>query len=102
MLLGGGVWAICWNLLAALFFFPFFCVWPGFYFGIVWGILAIIRGAGLLGDNWRRNHPRLLVILQIVQIVNLDVVNITLGIIGLVFLNDGRIGPAFRHSDDNW
>lgn len=101
MLLGGGAWAIGANLLSVAIF-PLWCFWPGFYFGIVWGILAIIRGAGMLGDNWRANRPGTLVILQIVQIVNLDVINVVLGIIGLVFLNDRQIGPAFQTADRDW
>jgi hypothetical protein len=71
------------------------CLWPGLYFGIVWGILAIIRGTKLLGENWAQYQPRALVIMQIIQVVNLDIVNVVMGIIGLVFLNDDKVKSAF-------
>jgi hypothetical protein len=95
MLLGGGIWAIGGNVLGAMIF-PIFCFWPGLYFGIVWGIFAVIRGANLFGDRWYASEPRTIVIVQIVQAVNLDVVNVAMGIINLVFLNDREVQTAFR------
>lgn len=82
--------------LSVLLTFGIGCLWPGLYFGIVWGILAIIRGVNLLGDQWAYCEPRTLVIMQIIQVVNLDIVNLTMGIIGLVFLNDGEVRSAFK------
>ncbi|VTR92131.1 Uncharacterized protein OS=Singulisphaera acidiphila (strain ATCC BAA-1392 / DSM 18658 / VKM B-2454 / MOB10) GN=Sinac_3185 PE=4 SV=1 [Gemmata massiliana] len=95
MLIGGGTWAIGANVLSFLIF-PLWCFWPGFYFAIVWGILAIIRGASMLSAGWRGGEPRTLVVLQIVQIVNLDVVNLVLGIVNWAFLNDREVRSAFR------
>lgn len=95
MLIGGGAWAIFANLFSIVIF-PLWCFWPGLYFGIIWAILAIVRGAGLLGDRWHRQEPRTLVVLQIVQAVNLDIVNIAMGIVGLVFLNDRQVRLSFR------
>ena len=95
MLIGGGVWAIGANVLSFLIF-PVWCFWPGFYFALVWGILAIVRGAGILSDGWRGGSPQTLVVLQIVQLVNLDVVNVVLGIINWVFLSDREVRSACR------
>jgi len=99
MLIGGGVWAIFAHLLS-IAIFPLWCFWPGLYFGIVWAIFAIIRGAGLLGDRWFRQDPRTIVIIQIIQAVNLDIVNIAMGIVGLVFLNDRSVHASFKRR--NW
>ncbi|MEO2089437.1 MAG: hypothetical protein ABGY75_08065 [Gemmataceae bacterium] len=90
MLIGGGAWAIFVNVLSIFVSVGLWCFWPGFYFGIVWAIFAIIRGAGLLGDRWRSVDPKVVIILQIVQAVNLDLVNVAMGIIGLVFLNERK------------
>ena len=42
----------------------------------------------MLGQNDRQPAPRTLLILQILCILNLDIVNCILGIVGLNLLND--------------
>lgn len=95
MLIGGGAWAILNALICVVFSMGVCCLWPGLYFGIVWGILAIIRGSNLLGPQWPYYEPGLMVIMQIIQVVNLDLVNVVMGIIGLVFLNDDEVKSRF-------
>ncbi len=95
MLIGGGAWALLANFFSIVIF-PLWCLWPGLYFAIVFGILAIVRGAGLLGNGWRRTNPHTLLVLQILQLVNLDVINVVLGIIGLVFNNDREVSDEYR------
>lgn len=96
MLLGGAIWAIIWNLLFVGGSGLICCLWPGVYFGIVWSILGIISASGMLGENWRRSNPRTLLILQIVQLVNLDIVNTIMGILGLVFFNEREVQDSLR------
>jgi hypothetical protein len=95
MLIGGGAWAIFASLFSILIF-PLFVCWPGIYFGIVWAIFAIIKGAGLLGNRWFLYNPHNILILQIVQAVNFDIVNVALGVVGLVFLNEREVGKSFK------
>jgi hypothetical protein len=92
MLLGGGIYALVQS--AGLAFGSAFicCLWPGIYLALVWGILAIIRGSQMLGKNDLQGPPRTLLILQILMILNADVINCVLGIVGLTLLNN----PAVR------
>jgi len=96
MLLAGGICAILNSLFFGIFTAFACCVWPGLYFGVIWGILAIVRGAELLGGGWRSRDPHTLVVLQIIQIVNLDGINLILGIVGIVFLGDRAVHRGFR------
>jgi hypothetical protein len=93
MMLVGGIWAI-------LVFLGFAAsciglVWPGIWYELVVGILAIIRGANTLGKN-DQGPPRTLAILLIVCFVNLDVVAGVLGIVCLVMLNDEQVKAYYR------
>lgn len=101
MLLGGGIYAIVQAALLVLGSTGFCCLWPGTYFALVWGIMAIIRGAAITNDNDRGEAPRALLICQIITIINFDVVNMILGILGLVFLNEPDVDRHFaRNSPD--
>jgi predicted Zn finger-like uncharacterized protein len=75
-----------------------FCLlWPGTYYSIVLGILAIIKGSQLLGaDAHRQPPPQAIAIMQIVNIVNLDVPNCVMGILTLVFLGEKPVARFFR------
>lgn len=96
MLIGGGSFAIVWAVLWTLLTTGFMCFWPGLYYAIVVGILSIIKGTALLGDRWYRANPHTYFILQIILIVNLDLVNVATGILGLVFLSEREVKAAFR------
>ncbi len=95
LLFGGGfaiLWAMVWILLSGCLCFA----WPGTYYSIVFGIMAIIRGSELLGArSRRRNPPRTLLIMQIICAVSADPINTTCGIVGLVFLNDPEVDEFF-------
>jgi hypothetical protein len=95
MTLVGGILA----LLHALTFFGlcFGFFWPGTYYSVVLGIMAIIKGAQLVGDRaWEGPPPTATGIMQIVNIINGDVINLTMGIIILVFLQDREVDRYFR------
>ncbi len=73
------------------------CLWPGTYYSLVMGIFAIIKGAALLGDDVRlQEPPRGTAIMMIVNAANLDFVNVALGIVCLVFLNEPEVARYFR------
>jgi hypothetical protein len=63
-------------------------LWPGTYYLIVFGILAIIRASQMLGKKDPKGPPKGLCIMQIICIVGLDITNCVLGIVGLVLLNN--------------
>lgn len=72
-------------------------LWPGPYFGIVMGILAIVKGSKLLGDHQgMEGAPTGIAIMQIINIINCDVMNMVLGIIVLVFLNSPECQVYYR------
>ena len=73
------------------------CLWPGPYYGLVVGILGIVKGSQLLGDNAHRSTPpTTIAVMQIVNIINGDFVNLTLGILTLVFLSEPEVRRFFR------
>ncbi len=101
MLLGGGIYALVQAVLAILGSGFLCCLWPPVYFALVWGILAIIRGASITNDTDKGPPPRVLMICQILMILNLDIPNTILGILGLVFLGEPEVNDYFnRHSPD--
>ena len=97
IMLGGAIYGLIWALAVAGMSC---CLWPGVYFTLVWSILAIVRASAMLGQNDRQPAPRTLLILQILCILNLDIVNLILGIVGLNLLNDPDTQDYFdRHRD---
>jgi hypothetical protein len=97
MLVLGGAWAIIWSL-AGILLSAFWCLaWPGTYYGLLFGVLAILRGAEMMSVSPALVHsPRVIVIMQIITIVNGDVANLACGIVGLVFLNELTVQGYFR------
>jgi predicted Zn finger-like uncharacterized protein len=72
------------------------CLWPGPYYALVLGIMGILKGARLLGQQAHRElPPQGLAIMMIVNIINFDMWNLVLGIIVLVFLNDEEVKDYF-------
>jgi hypothetical protein len=95
MTLVGGIVAVLFSALFMMLCFGFF--WPGTYYSLVLGILAIIKGTQLLGEKaYRESPPRATAVMQIINIINLDVINLAMGIIVLVFLNDRDVKDYFR------
>ncbi len=72
----------------------------GFLGFIRWylGIMAIMKGSQMLGSNPAPAFAsaRTIAIMQIVNIINCDMVNLTLGIITLVFLSDPEVREHLR------
>lgn len=93
MTLVGGIWGILWFLGYASTCFGL--LWPGIWYELVVGILAIIRASNMLGKD-DQGPPRTMAILLIVCFVNLDVVAGVLGIVCLVMLNDDQVKAYYR------
>lgn len=95
MTLVGGILAV---LYAVGLIATCYCaLWPGTYYSLVLGILAIIKGSALLGrDAHRETAPRAVAIMQIVNIINLDITNFVMGILSLVFLNEPEVRRYYR------
>lgn len=95
MTLVGGILAV---LTAVGLLLTCYCAaWPGTYYSLVLGILAIIKGSALLGrDAHRETAPRTIAIMQIVNIINFDLTNCVLGILSLVFLNEPEVRRYYR------
>jgi hypothetical protein len=73
------------------------CLWPGPYFALVMGIMGISKGSRLLGEKaYRETPPQGIAIMMIINIINGDFVNLTLGILVLVFLGDEEVKDYFR------
>jgi hypothetical protein len=97
MTLAGGIVAILAAITGLAFSLGACLLWPGVYYSIVCGILCIVKGAQLLGPNARREAPPMVTaILQVVNVINLDLINVTLGIITLVFINDEEVRGYYR------
>lgn len=95
MTLVGGILA---TLYAGLFMLTIygFC-WPGTYYSLVMGIMAIVRGSQLLGERAHEQVvPTGIATMQIVNVINCDFANLTLGIVGLIFLGDEEVKSYFR------
>jgi hypothetical protein len=73
------------------------CIWPGTYYSLVMGILAVVKGSQLLGDDAHRvEPPRWVAVMMIINIVCADVTNLALGIVCLCLLNDQEVERYFR------
>jgi predicted Zn finger-like uncharacterized protein len=71
--------------------------WPGTYYSLVLGIMAIVKGSQLLGERAsEQTPPSGIAIMQIINIINCDWANLTMGIISLVFLGDPEVKRFFR------
>jgi predicted Zn finger-like uncharacterized protein len=96
MVLVGGIFACVLSCSWTLFSGFVCCLWPGVYYGLVMGIMAIVRGANLLSEKAHRvTPPQGIAIMMIINIINSDVVNLTLGILVLVFLADEEVKDYF-------
>lgn len=97
MVLVGGIVACVFALGSILVTGFACCLWPGAYYSLVMGIMAIVRGSNLLGDKaYRQTPPQGIAIMMLINIINADPVNLTLGILVLVFLSDPEVKAYFR------
>jgi hypothetical protein len=69
-------------------------LWPGTYYAIFLGVLAIIRGVRMLDPD--RGPPTGTAVMQILNIFNLDLFNVAFGIAELVLLNDPEVRSYFE------
>ncbi len=92
MTLIGGIYAIVHFLGVAGSSGGFCCLWPGLYYALVVGIMAIIKGSQLLGEQAPyQAPPKGIAIMMIINIINGDMINCVLGIIVLVFCSDPEV-----------
>jgi hypothetical protein len=90
MMLIGGIIGILYSLTWAATCFGL--LWPGTYYSLVMGILAIVRGAGLLGGSAQQQTPPTgTAVMMIINIINLDVTCCVLGVVCLIFCNDEEV-----------
>jgi hypothetical protein len=99
MTLIGGIYAILHFLGGGAASYGICCLWPGLYYALVVGILAIIKGSQLLGQDARlQPPPKTIAILMIIEIINIDIICTVLGIIILVFCGDPEVEDFFHGS----
>jgi predicted Zn finger-like uncharacterized protein len=72
------------------------CLWPGGYYSLVMGILAIMKGAQLLSDKANQAPaPKWVAIMMIINIINADIPSLVMGIICLQMLGDPEVEQFF-------
>ncbi|HZT82466.1 MAG TPA: MJ0042-type zinc finger domain-containing protein [Gemmataceae bacterium] len=72
-------------------------LWPGMYYSIVVGVMGLIKGIQLLGDDAHlQPPPKAISIMMIINIINGDIVNCVMGILNLVFLSEDEVSDYFR------
>lgn len=73
------------------------CLWPAPYYSVVFGVLAIMKDAALMGESGHfQRPPTQTAIMQIINILNFDITNVVMGIITLVFLKEPRVRAYYR------
>jgi hypothetical protein len=73
------------------------CIYPPPYYGIVLGIMAIMKGTQLIGEKGHlQPPPKAIAIMMIVNIINFDVPNLVMGILVLVFLSDPEVESYYK------
>ena len=72
--------------------------WIPWIYSLILGIMATIKGSQMLGSNPAPAFAsaRTIAIMQIVNIINCDIPNLTMGIINLVFLSDPEVKEYLR------
>lgn len=95
-----GIMLLCGGIFGVLVFLGFAAslvglCWPPIYFELVMGILAIIRGANMLGKD-DQGPPKAISICLIICILNGDIIACVLGIVCLVMLNDEQVQKYYR------
>ncbi len=88
LLLTGGIYGLVHDSGILVLSYGCCLFWPFWTVSVVWSILAIVRGAGILSrSGGRPGRPWVLHTLQILCILNFDVVNCILGVVGLCLAN---------------
>ena len=98
MQLVGGIIAILVSITVALSTLFIYIPW---IYSLVVGILCVVKGAQLLGSNAHlQKAPKTNAILQIINIIACDWVNLILGIISLVLMNNPEVKAYFEPVDE--
>ena len=96
MSLVGGIMSllVCAAIAASTFF-----IWITWIYSLVLGIMAIVYGSQMLGKNSVQgfSSAKTIAIMQIISIISCDFVNLTMGIVSLVFLNDEEVKTYLRN-----
>ena len=96
MSLVGGIMSllVCAAIAASTFF-----IWITWIYSLVLGIMAIIYGSQMLGKNSVQgfSSAKTIAIMQIISIISCDFVNLSMGIVSLVFLNDDEVKAYLRN-----
>lgn len=94
MMLVGGILA---TINGVVWMFATLFLWPGAYYSLVMGIMAIIKGSKLIGQNGHLEAPpKTIAIMQIVNIINCDVPNTVMGILALIFLGEPQVKAYYQ------
>ena len=97
MMLVGGIYATLHFLGAGVGSWGICCLWPGLYYAIVVGIMAIVKGSQVLGQDARSlAAPKGTGIMMIINIINGDVIGCVLGILVVVFCSDPEVESYFQ------
>jgi hypothetical protein len=73
------------------------CCAPIAIYSIVLGILEVVYATQVLPDPIRAVRPaNYLAVMQIVNIINCNMISVTVGILSLVFYNDPKVKEYFR------
>lgn len=98
MQLVGGIIAILVSITVALSTLFIYIPW---IYSLVVGILCVVKGAQLLGSNAHlQKAPKTNAILQIINIIACDWVNLILGIVSLVLMNNPEVKAYFEPVDE--
>jgi hypothetical protein len=89
------LWAFIFGLILVLSGYISFgitmCCLPLPVFPLVVGILEIVAGAKLLGEQPRRVNVNAIAILEIINIISLAAPSLVIGILNLVFYSDPKV-----------
>ena len=98
MQLVGGIIAMLVSITIALSTVFMYVPW---IYSLVVGILCVVKGAQLLGSNAHlQKAPKTNAILQIINIIACDWVNLILGIVSLVLMNNPEVKAYFEPVDE--
>jgi hypothetical protein len=101
LMLIGGILAVVHGLivwpLAGLSTAFICCLYVPMIFSPIMGILAIVKGANLMGaEAHLQAPPKAIAVMQIINIINGDVINLAMGIVNLTMMNDPEVRRYLR------
>jgi predicted Zn finger-like uncharacterized protein len=105
LLMVGGIVSLVWALgvmvVDVLATLGLCCLYPGYLYAIVSGVMAIVQGSSLMGSNpLAGGNGRAAAIMLIVNLVNADPISATMGILALVMLHSDESVHFFSRRDE--